>query len=692
MSAEKLVSGGTKVNDIKASDGHLWWLETRTSENGRAVLVSCPIDDPEAAQDRLAAPWSARTRAHEYGGGSWWLGGQRVYFVSAEDQRIYWIKRHGNAATEPQPITPAPQLDAGWRYADGQEHPTGAVLIAVREDHHTDDGSEPVNDLIWVSTDGGDVNVLVSGADFYQCPRISPDGRWISWVEWNHPNMPWQEASLKVAPLFGDGSDRRPLRIGNGQTVTDGCGVHGANWTADGRLVYSSDVTGHWNLYWWTEGTGGSLTELTDAEIGYPSWIFGIQQWDDLGDGRLAAIVTQDAADHVVVIEAAGGLVALDRRQRQEAADGQSYGPATIVSIDSLACVTVDDQPAVAMIGSTPTKLPEIVVATATDGATDGTFSVVRAADAIGIDPAWLASPQSIWFDSEGRQTHAFLYLPPGHSSADRSPADRSPVDRSSAERRTDPPPLIVIGHGGPTAHSSPALNLKLQYWASRGFAVVDVNYGGSSGFGKEYRDRLHRQWGVIDVVDCINAARHLADSGLVDGERMAIRGTSSGGLTVLLALIESDTFAAGVSLYGVTDLAALAADTHKFESRYVDWLVGAYPEEAERYAQRSPSNLLDRLNTPMLLMQGTDDKVVPPSQAEVVVSALARKGLPHLYVTFEGEGHGFRQADSLVSSLEVELWFYGQIFGFEPADAVAVPPPASSHGLGLPAHGEVAG
>ncbi|MDH3296544.1 MAG: prolyl oligopeptidase family serine peptidase, partial [Acidimicrobiia bacterium] len=677
ISARHVVAGGTKVTDVKAFGGHVWWLETRPWEKGRSVVVSAPIDAPGRRRDRMPAGWSSRSRVNEYGGGSWWLGSGRLYFVSADDQRIHVVQfgpedteataegpgsatvgtvsDPNGSVSEPRPITPEPAQANGWCYADGQEHPVATVMVCVREDHHPD--GEPANEIVAVPVDGGEPAVLVAGADFYQCPRVSPDGRWLSWVEWDHPHMPWQETTLKVAPLFGDGSERRPLRVGNVQPVTTGFGVHGAAWTTDGRLVYSSDRSGYWNLYWWTAATGGQLTDLADAEIGYPPWIFGIQPWTDLGDGRLAAIVTRDAVDSAVVVAQDGSLQPIVGPASDGGRDDR-FGPSTTVAIESISALADSDHPAIAVIASTPTRLAEIIVVAA-DGreSTDVQHDVitVRPADTVDVDPAWFSTPRSIWFESDGRSTQLFLYLPAGLDGGFRS----------------DRPPLIVMGHGGPTAHSGPALSLKIQYWTSRGFAVADVNYGGSTGFGREYRDRIHEGWGVVDVDDCVNAARHLAESGVVDGDRMAIRGSSSGGLTVMSALIRSDCFAAGVSLYGVTDLAALAADTHKFESHYIDWLVGPYPAEAGRYRDRSPATHVDRLDTPMLLMQGTEDKVVPPSQAETVVAALRSKGLPHLYVTFEGEGHGLRQAESLITSLEVELWFYGRVFGFEPGDHV---------------------
>ena len=698
ISAELVASGGAKIDGVGAVGDDIWWLEVRPAEQGRAVLVS------SARGDRLPAPWSARSRVHEYGGGSWWTGRRHVYLVDAGDQAVHRLLIDGSTdgTDKPQRVTVPAPAGQEWRFADGREHPDGSMIVCVRETHfHPDSsdeesdgeepdvgepdgnpGREPINEIVVVPTHGvggpapadgagGAVpTVVVSGLDFVSEPRISPNGQFLSWIQWNHPNMPWNETALLVAPLVVDnegghdeesGSDCPPVSLGPATVVASGAAVCGADWTSDGSLVYSSDAEGYWNLHRWSAETGSRpLTSLSDAEIGAAPWVFGSRRWAELADGRLVVVVTGDAVDSLAVVEADGNLVPI-------AGSGSTteLTPDAVVAIGTPVAVGDQAPTSVAVVVSTPATLPEIRMVDVDSRA----ITTVRPSPPVGVGVDWLSVPESLWFESAGRPTHAFFYPPP------TSVGGGDPGEL---------PPLIVIGHGGPTSHNGPELSLKIQYWTSRGFAVVDVNYGGSTGFGKEYRDRLKLAWGVVDVEDCINAALHLAESGRVDGKRLAIRGSSSGGLTVLSALIRSDRFAAGVSLYGVADLKALATDTHKFESRYLDWLIGRYPNDADRYDQLSPLHHISGITTPMLLMQGTDDKVVPPSQSEAVVDALAANKVDHAYVTFDGESHGFRRAESLVTSMELELWFYGQVFGFTPADHVVPPAHTVGRGFGL--------
>lgn len=661
ISADLVAAGGVRIEAVAVSGDDVWWQETRPVEQGRSVLVSA------STGDRLPAPWSARSRVHEYGGGSWWIGREHAYFVEARDQAVHRIPIDPSVDGETNAerlSAPAP-TGTEWRFADGREHPDGSLVVCVRETHRSEPGEhhEPANDLVAIRTDRGtegQPEILIGGSDFFADPRISPDGKHLSWIQWNHPNMPWNETELVVAQLVRNDD---VISLGPPMTVVSGASVVGPDWTADGRLVYSSDGSGFWNLHWWrVDGTGGALTRLTGAEIGAPAWVFGTRRWVELADGRLVAAVTRDAVDTLSIVESDGTVRAVPGFDSTS-----GFGPETPVAVGSPTAAGSAAPSVVCVIATTPTGLPEIT----NIDVDSGLATVIRPAAPVGVEAGWLTVPESIWFDSNGRSTHAFFYRP-------AAPPGAAEVDPD------EKPPLIVIGHGGPTAHNGPELSLKVQYWTSRGFAVVDVNYGGSTGFGKDYRDRLHESWGEIDVEDCINAAVHLVAEGLVDGQRLTIRGSSSGGLTVLGALIRSDRFAAGVSLYGVADLKALAADTHKFESRYLDWLIGPYPEEIERYESRSPVNDARAITTPMLLMQGTEDRVVPPSQSEAVVAALGANGVDHVYVTFDGESHGFRRAESIVSSLELELWFYGQVFGFAPSDAVSAPDPAMGRGFGL--------
>ncbi len=665
LSADLVAAGGVKIEGVAVRGDEVWWLEVRPREQGRAVLVS------SSNGDRLPAPWSARSRVHEYGGGAWWFGHHDVYFVDASDQAIHrlTIEQGGGSSGDVGRLS-APAPDGWqWRFADGREHPNGSLVICVRETHRPgdDEHGEPDNEIVAIATDttgGGQPVVLVSGPDFVAAPRLSPDGRHLSWLQWDHPNMPWNETELVVAPLQDDNG--RP-GLGPPVVVAEGVSVCGPEWTSDGRLVYSTDADGYWNLRSWSGTESGEpLTRLTDGEIGLPAWAFGQQRWVELGDGRLAVVVTREAVDSLAVIEADGRLRAVP-----------GFGPVNgleagyPVAIGSAITAGPSGPSTVAAVMATPTGLPQVSVIDVDSGA----VTVVRPSAQLAVERQWLSVPRPIWFDSNGRSTHAFFYPP--------APAMTQPGDDEGPGEK---PPLIVIGHGGPTAHTGPELSLKVQYWTSRGFAVVDVNYAGSTGFGREYRRTLDEMWGVVDVDDCVNAAAHLVAEGLVDGRRLAIRGSSSGGLTVLTALIRSDRFAAGVSLYGVADLNALIAETHKFEARYLDRLIGPYPEELARYEARSPLNQAQAITTPMLLMQGTEDMVVPPAQSEAVVAALEGNEVDHLYVTFEGEGHGLRRAESIVTSLELELWFYGQVFGFEPADDVTVPDHAVGRGFGLTA------
>jgi dipeptidyl aminopeptidase/acylaminoacyl peptidase len=679
ISARLVAAGGIGVSGPAVRGETVWWSELRPTEGGRSVPVSA--SPGSVPTDRLDRPWSARTRVHEYGGGAWWLGAHHLYVAEWSDQRLYRVALDGEPV-DPRPLTPEPSVPAGWRYADGREHPDGTWVVAVREDHHrvrADGGAggrtEAANEIVAIRTDGPDGStepmVLVTGPDFVAAPRFSPDGRWLSWIEWDHPSMPWDSTRLKAAPVFAN------QRLGN-PVVVAGAGsaagrpdesIVGADWTRAGHLVFSTDRNGWWNLNeWHPEGTSErALTALDRAEIGAPAWVFGVQRWVELADGRLAVAVTTAAVDSLAVLTPPAPGAGPAVPQTIEVDD--------LVEIVGLAA-TEDGR--VAVVGSGPRSLPSVRVIDPSSGAVDP----IRPPDDTGVDPAWFSVAQAISYESGPIGEPAAADRPPGDPSAPGPAGARRTAHAffypPSAPGLSGPagtaPPLIVMGHGGPTAHSDPALSLKVQYWTSRGFAVVDVNYGGSTGFGRAYRDLLRGAWGVVDVEDVVNAAAHLADRGLVDGQRLAIRGGSAGGFTVLAALERSDRFGAGTNLFGVADLTALATDTHKFESRYLDGLIGPYPEREDLYRDRSPINHTALLSSPLLVLQGLEDEIVPPNQSEAIVAAVAAKGLPHAYVTFEGEQHGFRRAENIIRSFEVELWFYGKVFGFEPADRIEAP------------------
>jgi dipeptidyl aminopeptidase/acylaminoacyl peptidase len=664
LSAELLAGGGVRVDGPAQRADEVWWCELRPAEAGRSALVvrtGGVGGTPAEVADALSEEWSVRSLVHEYGGGAWWLGRDTVYFTNLTDQCLYRLDAPG---AQPVALTPEPPAPRSWRYADGREHPGGGWVVCVRERHPVGQGEgsdgdgEAVNELVAIRADGSDPleepRVLGLGpdgapmADFVAAPRLSADGRWMSWIRWNHPRMPWDGTELCVAPVFGG------LRLGNIQVIAgnDGEAIHGADWTSDGRLVFSTDASGWWNLHAWTPGSDRphAVTDLTGSEIGAPQWAFGTQQWAELSDGRLVAIVTTDATDALGVLPGDGTITMLDT---------------PYVDIREL---HTTDHDTILVNAATTTETAAVVEL---DPA-GNRVTVHRPPDDVGIDPAWFSQSRAFTCPVTGaasgspdREVHAFVYPPTG-------PGYEGPA----GER----PPLVVMGHGGPTAHAPPGLNLRIQYWTSRGFAVADVNYGGSSGFGRAYRRLLDGAWGVVDVEDCIAVASALAAEGVVDPQRLAIRGGSAGGFTVLAALTGSQVFTAGTSLYGIADLEALARDTHKFESRYLDGLIGPYPERRDIYVERSPINHTGSLSCPLLVLQGLEDEIVPPNQAEAIVAAAAAKGLPHAYVAFEGEQHGFRQAANIIRSYELELWFYSRVFGFEAADDID--PPAGAVGL----------
>lgn len=651
LSAADLAAGGIRIGGIAARGDEVWWSELRPAEAGRTVVVRSAAG---VTVDVLPEPFSARTRVHEYGGGAWWLGAEAAYVANWDDQRLYRLEPAGALPgdTTPVPITPEPPGRGAWRYADGREHPDRTWLSCVMERHG--DGPEAVNLLVAIDLATPDAEPMEIGfdpatdpggdagrPDFVAGPRFSPDGAWLAWFRWSHPRMPWDGTELCVAPVTGTGTLGETTVVAGGPTEA----VHGAEWTSAGDLVFSSDRSGFWNLHRWSVSGGAieAITTVVGAEIGWPQWVFGVRRWVETSDGQLIAAVTAEGADRLALVEPGG--------------PGSELIEIATPYVDIEALVATD-RGTVIVQGATPKSLVEI-----TEIALDGsTVAVHRPPDDVGLDPAWISVATSYRYRSGAdgdREAQAYVYLP-------TAPGIEGPADR--------PPPLVVMGHGGPTAHSSPALSLRVQYWTTRGFAVADVNYGGSTGFGRDYRRLLDVAWGIVDVEDCIAVADRLAADGTVDGDRMAIRGGSAGGFTVLTALIISDTFAAGTSLFGVADLEALAKETHKFESRYLDGLIGPYPERRDLYVERSPITHTDRLARPLLVLQGLEDEIVPPNQAEAIVAALDAKGIPHAYETYEGEQHGFRQESNIIRSYEAELWFYGRVFSFEPAEEIPAP------------------
>lgn len=616
-SAEDIVAGTRGLSEPRLDGHRLYWLESRPAEGGRQVVVAL---DGDRRTDRLPPPYYARSRVHEYGGGSYTVADGVVYFSHFADQGIY--------RTEGDEVSPLLVVE-GLRFADYRVDARRRRLLAVCEDHRQ--GGEPANRLVAIPLDGSarEPRVLASGADFYTTPALSPDGSQLAWLSWQHPHMPWDATELWLADLDQHGQPREPRKLAGGP----GESLYQPHWSPDGRLHVVSDRSGWWNLQIHRDGDLHPLCPR-EAEFGLPHWQFARPTYDFDSDGSLVCLYTRDGMWFLACLEAPGTL--------RELALPYSH----------LEGLVVKNGQAHLLAGSASTAPAIIQVAL-----DSGEQRIIQRSSSLDIDPGYISAPRSVYFPTDGgHHTHGFFYPPTNRDF--QAPADERP-------------PVLVKGHGGPTSATHSVLNPGIQFWTSRGFALLDVNYGGSTGFGREYHQRLDGQWGVVDVADCINAARHAAREGWVDGQRSAIRGGSAGGYTVLAALTFHDFFRAGASHYGISDLETLAHDTHKFESRYLDGLVGPYPASQALYQARSPIHHLAGLSAPVIFFQGLEDQVVPPDQAERMVAALRDRGLPVAYLAFPGEQHGFRQADNIRRCLEAELYFYGRIFGFRPADPI---------------------
>lgn len=632
ITSDLIVSAVVGLGQIALDGDEVYWVEQRPTEGGRNVVVQRSPDG--RIRDRTPAPFNARTRVHEYGGGACVVHRGSLYFSNFADQRMY--RQQADAA--PEPVTP----DENLRYADGEIDPHRHRLVCVREDHRQAD-REAVNAIVALALDSGDTRVLVSGSDFYSSPRLSPDGSRLAWLSWNHPNMPWDGTELWLAGVRSDGSLDTPRRVAGGGAES----IFQPAWSPDGVLYFVSDRTDWWNVYRVQDGQVEPQIEVKiepmcdrPAEFGLPQWAFGMSTYAFASAERMICTYTENGTWH---------LASLDTRTKRL---DELATPYTAISGIRVASGRV-----VFSAGS-PTEAACIVEL----DLASGQLRVLRRSSDIAIDAGYVSRPQALEFPTEhGRTAHALFYPPCNQDYA-------APTD----ER----PPLVVKSHGGPTAAAGSTLSLGIQYWTSRGIAVLDVNYGGSTGYGRTYRQRLNGQWGIVDVDDCVNGARYLVEQGRVDGRRLAITGGSAGGYTTLSALTFRDLFRAGASHYGICDLEVLARDTHKFESRYLDSLVGPYPEQQAVYRQRSPIHFTDRLSCPLILFQGLEDKVVPPNQAELMAEALRKKGLPVAHVPFAGEQHGFRRAENIKRALDGELYFYSRIFGFglaEPVEPVTI-------------------
>jgi dipeptidyl aminopeptidase/acylaminoacyl peptidase len=600
--------------------GIAYWLESRPEEGGRNVLVRKMGGSLQ--QDLSPPPFNVRTRVHEYGGGAYGVRDGVVVLANDADQRVYRL----DAAGGPCPLTP--ESGGRLRYADFELDLGHNRVLAVREDHRS--GGEPVNAIVAIDLEGAadEGRLLAGGHDFVSSPRLSPDGRSIAWLTWDHPDMPWDATSLWRAGIGTDGDLREVRRVAGGGREA----IVQPHWGPDGALYFVSDRSGFWNIYR-AEGDANAPVRPMSAEFAGPAWAFGMRWYGCLRPGSLLACFAERGCWQLGRIEVAGG--------RLERLD---------LSFTELSGLAIEEGRAILRAGA-----PDRPAAIITLDPATGRYDILREAGDLDFDSGFIARPEPIEFESaNGRSAYAFHY---------------PPTNADHAGPAASRPPLLVKSHGGPTGAASSELRLSTQFWTSRGFALCDVNYGGSSGFGRAYRELLLGRWGEVDVEDCVSAAKRLSADGKADENRLIITGGSAGGYTTLCALTFHDVFKAGASHYGVSDLEALARDTHKFESRYLDRLVGLYPDAAELYRARSPIHHVDRLSCPIIFFQGLEDAIVPPNQAEAMVEALRRKGIPVAYLVFEGEQHGFRKAQTIQTVLKAELAFYGRVFGFEPAD-----------------------
>jgi len=602
------------LSSLAVDHGALYWLESRPSEAGRQALCRRAADG--SVDDVTPAPISVGSRVHEYGGGSYAVKDGCIVYSERKDGSVHLIEDG-----KPRVLN-TPQ---GCRYADFEFDLPRRRVLAIREDHRDRPPTDPKAAIVSLHLDDGSEVMLIEGPDFLSSPRLSPDGKKLAWISWNHPDMPWDATALHLADLADNGNIETVTTL---TPETARQSIVQPRWSDDNVLHFSSDKTGWWTLY---ALKGASIEPVApiEAEIGGPHWVFGQRSYGFLNDGRIIAAIVQNGIRTVATIDK-GAVTPLYIGQVHEAPLALGDG--------------------LAFIATQPTQPAFVAV---TDQIhSDAKVETIRQGSPPVLPEASISIGEPISFPTRDTTGHAFWY---------------APINELYTAPEGTLPPLVVLSHGGPTSMTTNGFTLAIQWWTTRGFGVVDVNYGGSTGYGRPYREALNGTWGIVDVEDCRAAAQALVERGLVDKNRIVIRGGSAGGFTTLAALTATDFFKAGASLYGVADLKLLASDTHKFESRYLDGLIGPLPAAEKLYDERSPINHIDRLTCPLIFFQGVEDKTVPPNQAETMVEAIAAKHLPVAYYLFEGEGHGFRKAETIRRVLDLELGFYGRVFGFAP-------------------------
>ena len=621
ITTDLILNNSVSLGEISLFGDDIYWVEMRANEGGRYVVVKQTIDGKKT--DAIPSGYNARTRVHEYGGGSYLVTNRGVVFSNFDDQSLYLVDANN--------VCKKLTIQEDCRYADIIYDKYRERLICIREDH-SERAKEAVSSIIAVSLlESGNEIILQCGADFYSNPRLSNDGQKLCWISWFHPNMPWDNTSLFTSEINDVGQIGKASLVAGGDINESVCQP---SWSCDDILYFISDKNNWWNLYRLGENGIECIIKL-DAEFAVPQWSFRESNYDFIDYNSIISIYRQQGLAYIAIINT-------DKKTFETLS--LSY-----TEIESLVC----KKNKAYFLGSSPTEFKSIIEY----DIEKKIVNVIQKSNAICLDKEYISVGESISFPvDENKHAHAVFYRP---------------QNRYYTGLDDEKPPLVVMSHGGPTGESHNGLKMVVQFFSSRGFAVLDVNYGGSSGYGREYRRRLNGNWGIVDVNDCSKAALYVAEEGWVDKDRLAIRGGSAGGFTTLAALAYTDVFKAGASHYGVSDLEALTKETHKFESRYLDTLIGAYPETQEIYKERSPVNSVDRLSCPVIFFQGLEDKIVLPNQAELMVDALKLKGIPVVYIAYEGEQHGFRQAKNIKRTLESELYFYATIFNFKCADKI---------------------
>ncbi|MDI2112645.1 S9 family peptidase [Commensalibacter nepenthis] len=612
----QIVNGkNTIFSELQTDHDDIYWLERRPEEQGRTVLVKW--NSTTNITDIIPQAFSVGTRIHEYGGGAYHVHNQQIIFSDQKTSAVWFINKAQQTLLIFQ--------DENYRFADFRIMDQYVICVA---EHHTQDIVE--NYIVALSlSKPQQLTILAKGADFYSFPHLSPDQHHLAWIEWDHPNMPWEATRLCIAEI-NQTLCLHNIKIITGTTIQES--FIQPEWTSNHNLIVSNDRSGYWNLYQ-VNIDDPNLYAIApiDAEIGLPTWVFGQQSWYPLHHNHfIAQAITKGNAETIFICD---GQISKTNLNHSESCP-----------------VPLQKNNSFAWINHSPYSPAQIMMQD-----TDGKHHILRSSSNIQLSPEDISYGQPITFPTQDHQkAHAFFY---------------PPTNKNYCPMAEELPPLLVLAHGGPTGQTTNGFTPKIQFWTSRGFAVVDVNYRGSTGFGKNYREALQKQWGILDVQDCIDACQYLIHQGKVNPQKIVIRGSSAGGFTVLTALIQSQLFAAGSCLYGVGDLTALAKETHKFEARYLDGLIGAYPEEKQLYQERSPLTHIHNIQSPLIVFQGLKDQVVPPSQAKAIVNALKTNHVPYAYYTFPEEGHGFRQEATLTKVLEMELSFFGKILGFTPAN-----------------------